>query len=682
MLPSVLLLLATVGGITIGAACALRKTCSVRDGLTMLLYVSLSVAIDLTIATTSQQHGGTDPYEKLSVVVFVEFTKFVASLLLLQARAEPLDTAIEPKHVAAIALPAGLYAANNWLLLATLEKIDVGVFAVVRETNLVFTAMLWVCVFGASLGPVRWSCVFAIVMASVLAQARSVNADFRSVGLALVLTSVNACATVANERVVKGPAKDLDLNQANVVLYALCGSLALSLAVFTHGVQFLWPQSMFHGFDAHVVGICCGQAFLGLVVSRLLKHTSAVAKGVLTVFRPLILLVAAPVFTSTQLNVSGAVAGVVAGIAALAYLKEGPVTAPAPEEQPVAAQEPGYGAAGRETRKPGQERGPWAVLAACGLLAALTLVGGSRLHAHHPALRKGVFTQLERPELPASCDPDLFTQDIELFCALKRSSTVHLDAPALAPKGQCALVSNSGEIKTHSNGADIDAHDTVIRVNDAPLGDAYAEFVGRSTTVRFIEGETEDFGKQQKFLAGLNTTGAPLLVVPLKGTRHGNQAAAEKLHLPGSGVRLAYLTEGYAPVMDGFRQFLRRSFPPFADPAAATTDPTTGAMAMLFALSSCDSVDAYSMQTPAQGAGTSYNYYSHGGSPGSNSWHGQLKAEHDLWTRVAATEPAEAQRTGKAVLPGFACVPCDGVADRSAVLSPVALMARLSSVAH
>ena len=38
---------------------------------------------------------------------------------------------------AAVSLPAGLYALNNWLVLMTLQSVNVAVFAVLRETNLV-----------------------------------------------------------------------------------------------------------------------------------------------------------------------------------------------------------------------------------------------------------------------------------------------------------------------------------------------------------------------------------------------------------------------------------------------------------------------------------------------------------------------------------------------------------------
>ena len=53
---------------------------------------------------------------------------------------------------------------------------------------------------------------------------------------------------------------------------------------------------------------------------------------------------------------------------------------------------------------------------------------------------------------------------------------------------RCALVSTSGELLTRRLGAEIDAHDFVLRLGQAPAGGEYAPFVGSRTSTRYIAG--------------------------------------------------------------------------------------------------------------------------------------------------------------------------------------------------
>merc|ERR1719181_2289560 len=94
--------------------------------------------------------------------------KLVVSLMLMaQDSVYPRPTL---EDVADSAVPACLYTINNWLLLSTLQQIDAGVFAVVRETNLFFTAVIWAIAFKASLGHVRLACIVAIGVSCVVSQ--------------------------------------------------------------------------------------------------------------------------------------------------------------------------------------------------------------------------------------------------------------------------------------------------------------------------------------------------------------------------------------------------------------------------------------------------------------------------------------------------------------------------------
>jgi hypothetical protein len=51
---------------------------------------------------------------------------------------------------------------------------------------------------------------------------------------------------------------------------------------------------------------------------------------------------------------------------------------------------------------------------------------------------------------------------------------------------RCAVVGNSGTMLAAKHGADIDRHDMVLRMNNAPLGRQWAANVGQKTTISLV----------------------------------------------------------------------------------------------------------------------------------------------------------------------------------------------------
>merc|ERR1719353_60995 len=307
----------------------LRGKCTGTDFSISALYVSTSVFLDMSISLTSKQHSGAPPYRKFAIVATVEVVKLLTSLVLV-VRNQMVDSKplVLPTggDAAAVMIPAVLYAMNNFLNFAVLQSTNIAAFAVLRETNLVFTALLWSFVFGANLGTQRWTYIVLILAASTATEVDELSdgLDYSAL-LVLVLTAVNAGATVANEVFLK-TRDHLDINVQNALLYVLCGSFAVVSLVIQEGLSVLIPANFYDGWDEQVVSIMCGQCFIGLVVSRLLRNTSSVVKGVLTVFRPLCLLAASPLVTGeASYEVSKLAAGLVSGFAAYGYFREGKI---------------------------------------------------------------------------------------------------------------------------------------------------------------------------------------------------------------------------------------------------------------------------------------------------------------------------------------------------------------------
>jgi hypothetical protein len=104
--------------------------------------------------------------------------------------------------------------------------------------------------------------------------------------------------------------------------------------------------------------------------------------------------------------------------------------------------------------------------------------------------------------------------------------------PEVAPKadskswGSCAVVGNSGILNTHLQGAEISAHDTIIRINQAPFLPHYYEAVGNRTDVRLLNRMlTEMYAGHYRDLIGRDpnatyiATRADTQYVPFHATR-------------------------------------------------------------------------------------------------------------------------------------------------------------------
>ena len=72
------------------------------------------------------------------------------------------------------------------------------------------------------------------------------------------------------------------------------------------------------------------------------------------------------------------------------------------------------------------------------------------------------------------------TFTLDALHAMRRNATL----PSTRRFRSCAVVGSSGNLRGRNLGAEIDAHDAVIRVNGAPLGPLHSTTVGDRTTWR------------------------------------------------------------------------------------------------------------------------------------------------------------------------------------------------------
>ena len=181
---------------------------------------------------------------------------------------------------------------------------------------------------------------------------------------------------------------------------------------------------------------------------------------------------------------------------------------------------------------------------------------------------------------------------------LQRNATV----PTVRRFGSCAVVGNSGTLRLAALGAEIDAHEAVLRVNHAPaphtpLGQKYVAHAGTRTTWRVVTSRWFDEEKKDPTQRLLVVCDRPFVY------------SCQNLLFESGPKPLAH------SVNPRFYAAVRRH-------TGDSQIPLAGLVAAALAMRSCDTVDVYGLSTmqehdPKQKV-CGY-YYQCGGGPGMHS---------------------------------------------------------------
>lgn len=289
------------------------------------------------------------------------------------------------------------------------------------------------------------------------------------------------------------------------------------------------------------------------------------------------------------------------------------------------------------------------VAAAVASLLALEVVSGERLRAVQ--LFHGANATLQG--LPSVSS---------LRCKLRATLDMATVAPmsehwaALPAKGTCAVISSAGCLLNHKLGREIDAADMVIRFNTAKTK-GFEEMVGAKDDLRIINMMVpEQFVDEGGFPSNKTTyvVSAPVA---------DKDADAVALHQRWPDNKIYRIP---TPALGRLQTALREAYPPhwFSGEEWKTQWPTTGAVGMLVALSLCKEVRAYGMAGTPGSLGGNMHYFppEWGGGAGveqtTDSVHLSLRAEKDIWRRLATNPTSEVDKTEVAIIPGFAADKC------------------------
>ena len=109
----------------------------------------------------------------------------------------------------------------------------------------------------------------------------------------------------------------------------------------------------------------------------------------------------------------------------------------------------------------------------------------SEIFAHAENLNKSVSSRVARTGIAAHGD-DPATSELSMTAEDALAPLLTITKRSTRPS--CALVGSSGQLLARKRGDEIDGHDIVLRINQAPTNGTCGEYTGTKTTVRFLNG--------------------------------------------------------------------------------------------------------------------------------------------------------------------------------------------------
>ncbi|NXX96774.1 S35A4 protein, partial [Centropus bengalensis] len=226
---------------------------------------------------------GMIPFSSASVVVLVELTKLLFSLLsLLSWNLELRRPAMSWHHVVPFALSALLYAANNNLVVHMQLFMDPSTFQVLSNLKIVSTALLYSLFLHQRLCTRQWLALFLLVAAGVsyswgglqdpgsLSRMR-LHVTPPGLFLISVYCLISGLSAVYMEATLK--TQPLPLSLQNLFLYFF-GVLFNLIGSFWSGTE----AKFLEGFSFWVLVIVVSQAVNGLIMSVVMKHSTNITR--------------------------------------------------------------------------------------------------------------------------------------------------------------------------------------------------------------------------------------------------------------------------------------------------------------------------------------------------------------------------------------------------------------------
>ncbi|KAM5170398.1 putative UDP-sugar transporter protein SLC35A4 [Mantella aurantiaca] len=227
---------------------------------------------------------GVIPFSSSAVVLLIEISKFIISLAcLLVTDRKPFDISVSWKMALPYAFPAILYGVNNNLVVHMQHFMDPSSFQVLSNLKIVSTALLYSIFIGQRLSIRKWLALFLLTAAGIVysydgiqdvektSTATQIYITLPGLLIMLLYCLISGMSAVYTEMTLK--TQKIPLNLQNIFLYSF--GILINLLVHLSGNH---SGGFLDGFSIWVVVIIISQAFNGLIMSVVMKHSSNITR--------------------------------------------------------------------------------------------------------------------------------------------------------------------------------------------------------------------------------------------------------------------------------------------------------------------------------------------------------------------------------------------------------------------
>jgi UDP-sugar transporter A1/2/3 len=188
-----------------------------------------------------------------------------------------------------IAVPSGMYAAQNNLLFLALTYLDAPQTQVTYQLKIIFTAVFSVVFLSKKISSKQWFALVLLMAGVALVQYPSgSSSDETNVNLSNKLFGVFVLVVACLSSGFSGVYFELLLKTSTLSLWmrnvqmAFFGMIFSSLAVYLNDGEHISQQGFFQGYNKYVIGVLLLQTYGGLLVACVVKYTDNIIKGFAT----------------------------------------------------------------------------------------------------------------------------------------------------------------------------------------------------------------------------------------------------------------------------------------------------------------------------------------------------------------------------------------------------------------
>ncbi|XP_077330257.1 putative UDP-sugar transporter protein SLC35A4 [Lithobates pipiens] len=227
---------------------------------------------------------GVIPFSSSAVVLLIEVLKFIISLAcLLVTENKPFDMSVSWRLALPYLFPAILYGANNNLVIHMQHFMDPSSFQVLSNLKIVSTALLYSILLGQRLSIRKWFAMFFLTAAGVFysyggiqdvektSAAKQLYITLPGLLIMVIYCLFSGMSAVYTEMTLK--TQKIPLNLQNIFLYSF--GVVINLLVYLSGSH---NGGFLDGFSIWVFVIVISQAFNGLIMSVVMKHSSNITR--------------------------------------------------------------------------------------------------------------------------------------------------------------------------------------------------------------------------------------------------------------------------------------------------------------------------------------------------------------------------------------------------------------------